>query len=81
MPPTIPFPERDVPIIGQPKTLVVQHYHTFVMQCQCPAKFVSVIIGGGDGPPCPACGVVPRAQIVDGKIEFGRAASPLLPVN
>lgn len=80
MPPTIPFPTADVPIVGQ-KTLVVQHYHTFVMQCQCPAKFVCVIVGGGDGVACPNCGVVPRAHIVDGKIEFGRAASPLLPVN
>lgn len=49
----------------------VQHYHTYIMVCQCPAKTVSVILGDGVGIACPACGVIPAAQIVDGRLKIG----------
>lgn len=53
----IPF-AADVPIIGELPE-IAQHYHTFVMRCPCPAKTVTVIVGGGPGQACPGCGKTP----------------------
>lgn len=60
-----------VPLVGE-KVKLLQHYHTFVVQCQCDAHYVSVIIGGGAGTPCPACGVRPFAEY-EGRVRVGEA--------
>lgn len=51
-----------VPTIGE-RVKLLQHYHTFVVQCQCEAKTVLVIIGNGQGVACPACGTVPVGEM------------------
>lgn len=55
-------------IADQPE--VVQHYHTFVMRCPCPAKTISVIVGEGRGVACPSCGGTPIATIQQAKIAI-----------
>lgn len=68
----------NVPIVGQPFKLL-QHYHTYVVQCGCEAGTVAVIIGDGQGVPCPACGGVPAARI-SGEVSlgFGRPQAALV---
>lgn len=72
------FPTSDVPIVGTPFK-VLQHYHTFVVQCQCDAKTVSVIIGDGAGVACPGCGGVPHAKLEGMRVGVGfqRGPSPI----
>lgn len=69
--------------IGATPTKVVQHYHTFVMQCQCAARTVSVIVGDGVGIACPSCGGVPKAKLENAEVHvgFGRPIPELLIPN
>ena len=60
----------DVPLVGQPVKLI-QHYHTYVVQCGCDAKTISVIVGDGQGHICPACGGLPMARLEQARVQLG----------
>lgn len=68
-----------VPLVGQPIKLI-QHYHTFIVQCECPAKTISVIIGNGPGVACPGCGGVPAA-VLHGEPQLGFGRSTIVTEN
>lgn len=51
--PVVPFP-RDVPLVGQPLKIAA-HYPTVVVECQCEAKCIVVLIGTNTPNACPAC--------------------------
>lgn len=52
----IPFAaSAGLPILGQTFKIMV-NYPTVVIQCQCDAKAILVLIGVQHASPCPACG-------------------------
>lgn len=66
MPPPIPFPTAEIPLVGQP-CVVRSWFATALVVCNCGASEPMMLIGL-QANPCPACG---QAYYV-GSVHFNR---------